>query len=88
MNKLKRLPVTTQKALQQLACIGNSADAAALSAVLETSEKETEADLWEALQQELIVRSDRAPGGSRTTAYRKRPIRSLRKRRAPRLICE
>ena len=58
VNKLNRLPVTTQKALQQFACIGNSADAAALSAVLETSEKETEADLWEALQQELIVRSD------------------------------
>ena len=58
MNKLKRLPVTAQKALQQFACIGNSADAAALSAVLERSEKETEADLWEALQQELIVRSD------------------------------
>ena len=58
VNKLSRLPVPTQKALQQFACIGNSADAAALSAVLETSEKETEADLWEALQQELIVRSD------------------------------
>ena len=60
VNKLKRLPVTTQKALQQFACIGNSADAATLSAVLETSEKETEAELWEALQQELIVRSDGA----------------------------
>ncbi len=60
VNKLKRLPVTTQKALQQFACMGNSADAATLSAVLETSEKETEAELWEALQQELIVRSDGA----------------------------
>jgi PAS domain S-box-containing protein len=60
VNKLNRLPVTAQKALQQFACIGHSADAAALSAVLETSEKETEADLWEALQQELIVRSDGA----------------------------
>ena len=56
--KLNRLPATTQKALQQFACIGNSADAATLSAVLETSEQETEAALWEALQQELIVRSE------------------------------
>ena len=29
-----------------------------LSAVLETSEEETEAALWEALQLELIVRSE------------------------------
>jgi len=54
--KLNRLPVGTQQALQQFACIGNSADAATLSAVLEKSETETEAELWEALHQELIVR--------------------------------
>ncbi len=58
VNKLNRLPGATQKALQQLACIGNSAEAATLSAVLETSEQETEAALWEALQLELIVRSE------------------------------
>jgi predicted ATPase len=58
VNKLNRLPVATQQALQQLACIGNGADASTLSAVLETSEQETEAALWEALQLELIVRSE------------------------------
>ena len=58
LHKLNRLPVATQKALQQFACIGNSAEAATLSAVLETSEQETEAELWEALHQELIVRSE------------------------------
>ena len=58
VHKLNRLPVTTQKALQHLACIGNSADAAALSAVLETSEQETEDKLREASHLELIVRSD------------------------------
>ena len=58
INKLNRLPVATQKALQQLACIGNSTDALTLSAVLQTSEQETEAALWEALQLELIVRSE------------------------------
>ena len=56
--KLNRLPATTQKALQQFACIGNSAEAATLCAVLEASEQDTEAELWEALQQELIVQSD------------------------------
>src|ERR1700689_2466485 len=56
--KLNRLPVSIQKALQQFACIGNSAEAATLSAVLEASEQETEAELWEALHQELIVRSE------------------------------
>ena len=56
--RLNRLPATTQKALLQFACIGNSADDATLSAVLETSEPETEAELWEALHQELIVRSE------------------------------
>ncbi|SOE87275.1 PAS domain S-box-containing protein [Burkholderia sp. YR290] len=56
--KLNRLPVATQRALQQLACIGNSAEAATLSAVLETSEQETETELREALYLELIVRAD------------------------------
>src|SRR5208282_1405316 len=56
--ELNRLPVAIQKALQQFACIGNSAEAATLSAVLEASEQETEAELWEALHQELIVRSE------------------------------
>ena len=58
LTKLGRLPAATQQALQQFACIGNSVDAATLSAVLEKSEPETEAELWEALQQELIVRSE------------------------------
>jgi predicted ATPase/signal transduction histidine kinase len=56
--KLNRLPLGTQQALQQFACIGNSSDAATLSAVLEKSEPETEVELWEALHQELIVRSE------------------------------
>ncbi len=56
--KLSRLPGGAQQALQQFACIGNSTDAATLSAVLEKSEPETEAQLWEALHQELIVRSE------------------------------
>jgi predicted ATPase len=60
VNKLNRLPATTRGALQQLACIGNSADAVTLSTVLGTSEEETEVKLWEALYLELIVRSGSA----------------------------
>ncbi|HXA76076.1 MAG TPA: sigma 54-interacting transcriptional regulator [Candidatus Acidoferrales bacterium] len=58
VDKLNRLPVTTQEALQQLACVGNSAEISILAAVLETSEQATEAALWEALQLELVVRSE------------------------------
>jgi serine/threonine protein kinase len=58
VDKLNRLPATTQTALQQLACIGNSAESAVLSAVLETSGQGTETALWDALQLELIVRSE------------------------------
>ncbi|HTB87488.1 MAG TPA: AAA family ATPase [Steroidobacteraceae bacterium] len=58
VDKLNRLPATTQTALQQLACIGNSAESAVLSAVLETSGQGIETALWDALQLELIVRSE------------------------------
>jgi PAS domain S-box-containing protein len=56
--KLGRLPATIQRALQHLASLGNSAKTATLAAVLETSEQEIEAELREAVQQELIVRSE------------------------------
>jgi PAS domain S-box-containing protein len=55
VGKLSRLPVGTQKALQQLACLGNVAEIAMLSIVLGTSEEQVHADLWEALRQELII---------------------------------
>ena len=55
VGKLNRLPVETQKALQQLACLGNVAEIAMLSIVHGTSEARVHADLWEALRQELII---------------------------------
>jgi predicted ATPase/signal transduction histidine kinase len=58
VSKLNRLPAKTQRALQQFACIGNSTDSATLCAVLETSQQQTEAQLWGALREELVVRSD------------------------------
>ena len=54
--KLSRLPAETQKALQQLACLGNVAEITMLSIVLGTSEEQVHADLWEAVRQELVER--------------------------------
>jgi len=56
--KLNRLPVETQETLQQLACLGNSAEITFLSMVQETSEDKIHADLWEARRAELVVRSE------------------------------
>jgi PAS domain S-box-containing protein len=58
--KLTRLPLKTQKALQQLACLGNVAAPPALSVVLEVSEEEAHAVLSEAVSQEFIRQIDNA----------------------------
>src|SRR4029077_1383518 len=58
IGKLSRLPTATQQALQQLACIGSGADVATLSIVMDSSEHEVHALLWDALRQELAVRLD------------------------------
>ena len=54
--KLTRLPAETQRALQQLACLGNTADTTTLSIVFGTSEEQVHADLWPSLRQELVER--------------------------------
>lgn len=56
VSKLSRLPIETQQALQQFACLGNSADVSILSMVLALSEKQVHAVLWEAIRQELVER--------------------------------
>jgi len=48
----------TQQALQLLACLGNVAEIATLCIARGTSEPELHADLWEAVRQELIARSE------------------------------
>ena len=60
--KLGRLPEETQEALQQLACLGNIADATTLANVLGTSKEEVHAALWEAVRLELV---ERLPGAYR-----------------------
>ena len=58
--KLDRLPDEAQKALQQLACLGNVADVTTLATVLGTSEDEVHAALWEAVRLELVERQQHA----------------------------
>ena len=58
VGKLRQLPAETQKALQQLACLGNAAAGTTLSVILEMTEDEVHAALWEGLRQELLERLD------------------------------
>jgi PAS domain S-box-containing protein len=55
VGRLHRLPLTTQVALQQLACLGNSASIRMLALVLGNVEAQVHADLWEAVRQELVL---------------------------------
>jgi len=55
---LNRLPVETQKALQQLACLGNSAEFVMLRMVYQDSSEEMHGLLWEAVRAGLIFRSE------------------------------
>jgi predicted ATPase len=56
VGKLTRLPVETQSALQQLACLANTAEITMLSIVLGTLEEQVHAALWETVRQELVER--------------------------------
>jgi predicted ATPase len=56
VGKLTRLPVKTQAALQQLACLGNVAEITILSVVLGKSEDDIRSDLWDAVRLELVER--------------------------------
>ena len=58
VGKLGRLPVETQTALQQLACLGNSAEITLLAVVLGTSEAQVHAALGEAVRLELVERRE------------------------------
>src|SRR5262249_7259073 len=56
VGKVTRLPAETQTALEQLACLGNTAEIKTLSLVLGTSEEQVHAALWPAVRQEFIER--------------------------------
>src|SRR4030095_14568487 len=57
---LNRLPADTQSALRHLACLGNSADFAALAMLYENSKEELDRDLQYALRTGLVFRSEGA----------------------------
>ncbi|PRD43112.1 histidine kinase [Phyllobacterium phragmitis] len=56
VEKLTRLPAPTLAAVQQLACVGNTAEIATLSTAFGILEEQVHADLWEAVRLELIER--------------------------------
>jgi PAS domain S-box-containing protein len=56
--KLNRLPVDTQNALQQLACLGNSADFASLRTVYQSWNEDMHGPLWEAVRAGLLFRAE------------------------------
>jgi PAS domain S-box-containing protein len=56
VGKLTRLPVETQAALQQLACLGNIAEITMLSIVLGKSNEDVRSDLRDAVRLELVER--------------------------------
>lgn len=58
VGKLSRLPFDTQKALQQFACLGNSAEFDMLRMVYQESIQDMHDDLWEAVRLGLIFRGD------------------------------
>jgi PAS domain S-box-containing protein len=58
VGRLTRLPVQTQAALQQLACLGNAAKTTILSVVLGKSKDEVRSDLWDAVRLELVEHSE------------------------------
>ncbi|MEO8004723.1 MAG: serine/threonine-protein kinase PknK, partial [Betaproteobacteria bacterium] len=58
VEKLNRLPIETQQALQQLACLGNSADFGLLHTVCQGQSDAMHEHLWEAVRTGLIFRSE------------------------------
>jgi PAS domain S-box-containing protein len=58
VGKLNRLPVQTQKALQEFACMGNSAEFDMLCLAYEVASDELHEQLWEAVRVGLVFRSE------------------------------
>ena len=58
IGKLIRLPAQTQTALQQMSCLGSLAEITTLSIVLEMSQEQVDAALWESVRQGLVEQLD------------------------------
>jgi predicted ATPase len=57
VGKLNRLPIGSQKVLQQLACLGDNTDFNLLRVVSNASDEKMDAQLWEAARAGLVFRS-------------------------------
>ena len=74
VGKLSRLPVETQEALQQLACLGNIAEHHdAVASFSGHRRRRSTRHLWEAVRLELVEWLEGAYGSS-TTGFRKPPM--------------
>jgi len=60
VGKLARLPAETQQALQQFACLGNTATFEMIQMVYQGSNESIHAALWEAVRSGLVYRGDDA----------------------------
>ncbi|HWY25279.1 MAG TPA: hypothetical protein VNX47_10195, partial [Nevskia sp.] len=58
LGKLRRLPAETQEAMQQLACLGNSAPISTLAMARGGSEEALHAVLWAAIRAGLVLRQE------------------------------
>src|SRR5580704_11062459 len=58
VGKLNRMPASTQNALKQLACLGNSADFGMLEMVYQDTSEKIDRQLWEAVLAGLVFRSE------------------------------
>jgi PAS domain S-box-containing protein len=56
VGKLNRLSLPTQRALQEMACLGNTADLTTLSIVYDIPEEQVHVSLWEAARLEFVLR--------------------------------
>ena len=60
VRKLRGLPEKTKAIVKELACLGNRAEISTLCTVLRVPEEQLNADLWEAVRQELIQKVERS----------------------------
>jgi predicted ATPase len=58
VRKLKSLPIETQNVLQQLACLGSSAEFELLKTLFQDDEEQVHGQLWKAVRAGLIFRSE------------------------------
>lgn len=80
VRKLHRLPQATRQALQQLACLGNTATIATAAMVHGGSDERLHADLWDAVRAGVLLRVDGAYRFLHDRVQESRPLADQRAR--------